>query len=249
MGVASGRRGSNFAAEEAKRGVDSSAAIRQRVSAALGRSRSAAASAPLRQRRSKRAVTPERSAASCNRRLATIGSRPISATTAASPDSGPARSPSSTAHRTSSSRRAATSTRRVGSIPCPSNPGPYRSGCFRHHSTGPEAGALESPTSPQPSPRAEREGPIAERWEGEVGIGPGPSRARMPAMNPAAAAPSSSSLPAPAISCTPPSASPPPGNTSSIAATPNGSTPCRAGPSIRRMRSRSASRLALGLGL
>ncbi len=99
-------------------------ATRQRVSAALGRSRSAAASAALRQRRRMRAVTPERSAASCKRRPATIGSGPISPTTAASPAAGPVRSPSSTAHRISSSRRALTSTRRAGSSPWAKRPGP-----------------------------------------------------------------------------------------------------------------------------
>src|SRR5712691_5801784 len=62
----------------------------------------------------------------------------------------------------------------------------------------------------------------------------------MPAAKPAAAAPSSSLPPAPIISCTAPSASPPPGRARSIAATPNGSTPCRAGASICRIWSRSA---------
>jgi hypothetical protein len=65
--------------------ADGIALIRQRVIAALGRSRSTAASPPVRQRRSNRPMTPERSAASCRRRLATIGNRPISPTTAASP--------------------------------------------------------------------------------------------------------------------------------------------------------------------
>ena len=57
------------------------AATRQRVTAAVGRPRSAEASAALRQRRNRKAVTPELSAASCKRRPATIGRRPISPTT------------------------------------------------------------------------------------------------------------------------------------------------------------------------
>src|SRR5216684_4485761 len=67
----------------------------------------------------------------------------------------------------------------------------------------------------------------------------------MPAAKPAAAAPSSSSPPAPNISCTAPSARPPPGNAPSSAATPKGITPCRAGRSIWRIRSRNAMRLLL----
>jgi hypothetical protein len=246
-----------------------SAAMRQRVRAALGRSRSAAASSALRQRRSRKVLTPERSAASCNRRPAAIGNRPISPTTAARPG---VRSPSSIAHRSSSSRFARTSTRRLGSSPCSRRPGPYKSGRFRHHRTGPEPSALESPTSPRPSPprlterlgaergmiwhpdlpsppfKGEREGPSAQRWEGEVGSERGLRRARMPAMKPAAAAPSSSSPPCPRISCTAPNARPPPGRARSIAGTSKGKTPCFAGASIRRIRSRSAARPAEGGG-
>ena len=83
-------------------------------SAAFGRARSRAACPPLRQRRSRKAVMPERSAASCSRRLATAGSAPTSPTTAAMPG---ARSPSSIAHRISASRAARTSTIRPGSSP------------------------------------------------------------------------------------------------------------------------------------
>ncbi len=70
------------------------------------------------------------------------------------------------------------------------------------------------------------------------------SRPIMPAIKAAASAPSSSSPPVPRISCTAPRASPPPGNARSIAARPNGSTPCAVavGRSIRRTRSRSVDR-------
>jgi len=75
-------------------------------------------------------------------------------------------------------------------------------------------------------------------WEGEVGGLV--SRPRMRAAKAAGSAPSSSSPPAPKISCKAPRASPPPGNARSIAATPKGNTPCAiAGDrSIRRTRSR-----------
>ena len=69
-------------------------------------------------------------------------------------------------------------------------------------------------------------------------------RAIMTAAKAAASAPSSSSPPAPKISCRAPRASPPPGKVQSIAATPNGNTPCAiaVGRSIRRTRSRSVDR-------
>ena len=73
------------------------------------------------------------------------------------------------------------------------------------------------------------------------------SRPRMPTAKAAASAPSSSSPPAPRISCKAPRASPPPGSARSIAAMPNGNTPWIAavGRSIRLMRSRSSGRRAL----
>ncbi len=64
---------------------------------------------------------PERSAASCSRRLATAGSTPISPTTAMMPG---ARNPSSIAHRISASRGARTSMRCPGSSPWAASPGP-----------------------------------------------------------------------------------------------------------------------------
>ncbi len=120
-----------------------------------------------------------------------------------------------------------------------------------------------APTSPRPSPppraeresrralypsppfRGEREGPTPQAWEGEVGDIP--RREIMPAAKAAASAPSSSSPPIPRISCRTPRASPPPGSIRSIAAMPNGNTPCTvaAGRSIRLTRSRSSGRRAL----
>ena len=78
-------------------------------------------------------------------------------------------------------------------------------------------------------------------------LGQRAGRARMPVAKAAASAPSSSSPPAPRISCKAPRASPPPGNARSIAAMPNGNTPCAAavGRSIRRIRSRSSGRKSL----
>jgi hypothetical protein len=102
-------------------GCDGSAAMRQRVAAAFGRLRSRAACPPSRQRRNTKAVTPERSAASCNRRLATAGRAPTSPTTAATPDE---RNPSSIAHRIWASRAARTTTSRAGSSPYAARPGP-----------------------------------------------------------------------------------------------------------------------------
>ena len=127
------------------RGDDGNAAMRQRVTAALGRARSRAACSPLRQRLSRNAMMPERSAASCSRRLATIGSVPTSPTTARMPG---ARNPSSIAHRISASRGVSASTTRPGSSPCAARPGPYRSGCGRHQSTMPFSFAMSRPRMP-----------------------------------------------------------------------------------------------------
>jgi len=188
---------------------------------------------------------PERSAASCSRRLATIGRRPISPITAARPG---VRSPSSTAHRRSSSRDARTITRRAGSRPYSASPAPYRSARFRHHSTGlPSSIAGEERCLPPPARRS-RDVLPPPCTRGRVGEGAGtdrklPNRATMPAAKAAAAAPSSSSPPCPRISCTAPSARPPPGKARSISAVPNGNTPCRDADccSSRRTRSRSAA--------
>ena len=196
--------------------ADGSAATRQRVTAALGRLAlgrrlGGVAPAPQQEGGDPGMLGGKLQAAARRHRqpadLADHGGEPRGA---------PVRSPSSTAHRMSSSRRAATSTSRAGSSPCAASPGPYKSGRFKapQHRT----------TAPPPS----RQRPAPD----------------MPAANPAAAAPSSSSPPAPTISCKAPSASPPPGKAASIAAAPNGSTPCRAGCSSRRIRSRSAVRVA-----
>ncbi len=198
-------------------GRDGSAAIRQRVAAAFGRSRSRAACAPSRQRRSRKAVTPERSAASCSRRLATAASLPTSPTTAATPA---ARSPSSIAHRISSSRRARTSTSRAGIEP-----------------KGGEAGPVEIRARQAPQHDAARPLRSRRRSGGRRGCR---RRRRRRARHPPRR------RPLPRISCTAPRASPPPGKARSIAATPNGNTPCTAaaGRSIRRTRSRSSEKIA-----
>ncbi len=77
----------------------------------------------------------------------------------------------------------------------------------------------------------------------------GASRAAMLAAKAAASAPSSSSPPAPRISCKAPRARPPPGKTRSTAASPNGITPCAVvvGRSICRTRSRSVSKRSRGM--
>lgn len=66
------------------KGEEGSALIRQRVVAAVGWPKSAAA-AGVRQRRMTKAGTPEASAASCNRREAVIGRPEISPAAAAKP--------------------------------------------------------------------------------------------------------------------------------------------------------------------
>jgi len=91
--------------------------------------------------------------------------------------------------------------------------------------------------------------PGREQGAGVPGVRWRPTRPRMPAAKAAASAPSSSSPPTPRISCKAPRASPPPGNTWSIAAIPNGKTPWTnaVGRSIRLMRSRNSGRCALSI--